>query len=291
MLLQHVWDHCRQFQPQMKQYQSLVETIKLTPRIWNPTIDFIAFLKHISWILGIPINLIKFRRKQSEYQETFQCNHTKVCFLPYYKFQNPYIRFCQQSSNSFHQITFLEHKSKYYSISSTSCHPLLINQLPNFNFSFQSEPVTLHDIESILKHKHVEKPFSIVLYSTPTFVRSQHIKSISKNIIGHYNNNNSESILHLFLIPHLHGSTYDIYVLELPTNNNIIFNRKNVFSNTHLTEGKYEFKSNSRPNKDMLNQSYCICEHPDTERYHAPNNKTFKPLGKIAFFVHFLLLH
>ena len=281
MLLQHVWDHCSHFQPQMKQYQSLVEKIKLTPRIWNPAIDFTAFLKHVSWILGIPINLIKFRRKQTEHQDTFQCNHTKLCFLPYYKFQNPYIRFCQQSTNTFHQITFLEHKSKFYSISSTSCHPLLINQLPNFNFSFQSEPVTLPDIESILKHKHVEKPFSIVLYSTPTYVRSQHITTINKNIIGHYNNSASKNILHLFLIPHLHGSTYDIYVLELPANN-IMFNRKNVFSNTHLTEGKYEFKSNSRPNKDMLNQSYCICEHPDTERYHAPNNNTFKPLGNLS---------
>jgi hypothetical protein len=266
-----------QFQPQMKSYQDLVEKIKLTPRIWNPAIDLTTFLKHISWILGLTINLIGFKRTQTQHRDTFQCNHTEQCFLPYYKFQNPYIRFCQQSQKEFFQLNFLEYKSKYYIISSTSCQPLLINQLPNFDFRFKSEPVTLHDIDSILKHKHVEKPFSIALYSTTKYVQSTHINTISKNVIGHLQNN-SEHILHLFLIPHLHGPTYDIYVLELSTNN-ILFNRKNVFSNTHLTEGKYEFKSHSRPNKDMLNQNHCICEHPDTERFYTPNNKAFKPLG------------
>ena len=277
MLLQQVWLQYRQFQPQMQNYQDLVEKVKLTPRIWNPDVDLNTFLKHISWILGLPINLIGFKRKQSQHRDTFQCNHNEECFLPYYKFQNPYIRFCQQMKNEFFQFNFLEYKSKYYLITATSCQPLLINNLPNFNFVFNSEPISICDINSILNHQQIEKSFSIVLYSTMTYVRTTHTTVISKNIIGHYQGNSNE-ILHLFLTPHLHGPTYDIHVLDLPTNN-IKFNRKNVFSNTHLTEGKYEFKNHTRPNKEMLNQNHCICEHPDTERFHTPNNKAFKPLG------------
>jgi hypothetical protein len=47
-----------------------------------------------------------------------------------------------------------------------------------------------------------------------------------------------------------------------------------------MTEGEYEFKDPSETNKEILNQDHCICEHPDTERYHTPNNKTFGPLGE-----------
>jgi len=283
LLLQHIWEQYMQHQPQMQNYQDLVEKIKLTPRIWNPAVDLTSFVKHLTWILGLPINLIGLKKTQTQHKEIFQCNHMGHCFLPYYKFQNPYIRFCQKRQKNDSQLNFLEYKSKYYAISSTSCQPLLINQLPNFNFYFQSQPVTLHDIDSILNHKHVEKPFSIALYSTTTYVRSTHIKTISKHVIGNLQNN-SEHILHLFLSPHLHGYGYDIYVLDLSSTGNIIFNRKNVFSNTHLTEGKYDFKSHSRPNKDMLNQNHCICEHPDTERYHTPNRKSFKPLGNFLNF-------
>jgi hypothetical protein len=270
-----------QHQPQMQSYQDLVEKIKLTPRIWNPAVDLNSFIKHVTWILGLSINIIGFKRTQPEHKNIFQCNHTSKCFLPYYKFQNPYIRFCQKEQRSFSPLNVLEYKSKYYSISSTSlCRPLLINQLPNFNFDFQSEPVTRHDIDSILKHKHIEKSFSIILYSTTTYVRKTHIKTINKHVIGQLQNNSSKHTLHLFLTPHLQGPDYDIYVLNVTsTKNSVVFNRKNVFSNTHLTEGKYDFKSRSRPNKDMLNQDHCICEHPDTERYHTPNSKTFKPLG------------
>jgi hypothetical protein len=268
-----------QHQPQMQNYQDLVEKIKLTPRIWNPAVDLKSFIKHVTWILGLPINIIGLKRTQPEHKNIFQCNHTSSCFLTYYKFQNPYIRFCQKEQSNFSPLNVLEYKSKYYTISSTSsCRPLLINQLPNFDFNFQSEPVTRHDIDSILKHKHIEKSFSIVLYSTPTYVRTTHMKTISKHVIGQLQNNSKHS-LHLFLTPHLQGPDYDICVLSVTSTNRMVFNRKNVFSNTHLTEGKYEFKSHSRPNKDMLNQDHCICEHPDTERYHTPNSKTFKPLG------------
>jgi len=50
---------------------------------------------------------------------------------------------------------------------------------------------------------------------------------------------------------------------------------------THITEGQYNFKSQTGANKEIFNQEYCICEHPDTERYHAPNNKSFRHLGEL----------
>jgi len=276
MLLQHIWVNYRSFHPQLQDYQALIEKVKLTPRVWSSTVKFIDFLQYLTWLLGLSINLISFKKTKNRHNDTFQCAHTKNCFLPYYKFQNPYIRFCQNKEHV--QINILEFKSTYYTLSSASCTPVLINQLSNFNFCYQSEPVTLHDINAILKHQPVEKPFAVALYSTTCYVKSYHSKIIRKNIIG-YLKNESENILHLFLTPHLHAPTFDVFVLEF-SSNNIIFNQKNVFYNRHITEGQYNYKNNSGPNKELLPQDYCICEHPDTERYHAPNTQSFSPLGK-----------
>ncbi len=279
MLLQHIWTNYSQFFPQLQDYQDLIEKVKLTPRIWNSDVKINDILKYLSWVLDLSINLIGLKYTKNPHSDTFKCTHTRPCFLPYYKYQNPYIRFCKAFRKKF-QINILEFKTQPYIIDSASCNPILINQLPNFNFHYKSEPVTLHDIESILKQKPTEtKSFSITLYSTSTYVKSCHTKVISENIVGHLPSD-SKDTLHLFLMPHLHGSTFDVHVLEELTSKNIGFNQKNVYCNTHITEGKYEFKNPSQTNKEILNQDHCICEHPDTERYHTPNNKAFNPLGK-----------
>ena len=283
MLLQHIWVDCRSFFPQLQEYQELIEKIKLTPRIWNPAVKLHDILKYLSWMLNISVNLIGFKRTQAHHSNTFKCSHTQSCFLPYYKYQNPFIRFSRDySCKNPLQINILEVKSEYFTISSESCHPLLINQVSNFNFYHNSQPVTLQDINDILKKNPMEKTFSIILYSTSSYVRSNHSKVISKHIVGHLPNN-SEDILHLFLSPHLHGSTFDVYKLDFSSNNNITLNNKNLYHNTHITEGIYDFKTNLRANKEMLNQEHCICEHPDTERFHAPNNKSFRALGKLSY--------
>ncbi len=280
-LLQHIWVTHLQPRHQLQEYQELIEKVKLTPRIWNSAVKFNNHLRYLSSNLGLSINLIRFKRTHSYHNDNYQCVHKQNCFIPYYKFQNPSIRFHQDPFREFFQINILEFKSEYYSISSTSCNPLLINQLANFNFYHKSEPVTMHDINAILTKKPVEnKSFSILLYSTSSYVRSCHTKIISNNIIG-YLQNNSEDILHLFLTPHLHGPAFDVHALNgFPSMKNITFNPKNLLCNTHITEGKYDSITNSHPNKELLNQEHCICEHPDTERYFAPNNKSFRPLGK-----------
>jgi len=278
MLLQHIWTDYKQFQPQLLEYQELIEKIKLTPRVWKSTVKLNDFLKYSSYILGLSINLLGFKETKNRHNDTFQCEHRKKCYLPYYKFQNPYIRFC--STKDVVQINILEFKSNYYSISSASCIPILINQLSNFNFHYKSEPVTPDEINAILKHKPIEKKsFSITLYSTNSYVKSNHTKIINNAIIGQLQNE-SQDMLHLFLTPHLDDPGFDVFVLDFQSNN-FTFNQKNVYCITHKTEGKYHFKNPSGPNKEIFNQEYCICEHPDTERYHAPNNNTFKPLGKL----------
>lgn len=136
------------------------------------------------------------------------------------------------------------------------------------------------EIKSIIQNKPtITKSFSIALYSTDSYVKKNHTKLIQKFNIGFLDNESSD-VLHLFLSPHIDQSTFDVYKLD-PFPSNINFNPKNVLSNTHLTEGEYIRKSSSRPNKTILNQDHCICEHPDTLRYHAPNNiaTSFKTLG------------
>jgi len=295
-LLQHVWITHIQTRHQLQEYQNLIEKIKLTPRTWNTTVNLNTHLLYLSTRLGISINLIKFKQTLN-YNKNLNCTHkNEKCFIPYYKYQNPNIRLCQNHCENFFQINILEFKSKYYTISSVSCKPILIQpnninpeninpnikiHISNLKFEYKSETVTMHDINAILKNQKIieKKSFSIALYSTSSYVKSCHTKIITDSNIG-YLENESDDILHLFLTPHLHGPTFDVHILDnFPSTNRIVFNQKNNLSNTHITEGKYIFKTNSNPNKELLNQNFCICEHPDTERYYAPNNKSFKPLG------------
>ena len=290
LLLQHIWSNHRQAcPPHLQDYQALIELVKLTPRQWNPTVKVPDMLKYLTWTLGLSINLIGFKFNTARYNTTFQCQHTRACFLPYYKFQNTYARFNKESGENFFQINILEIKTEYFAVSSTSCRPILINQRADFDFHYESEPVTLHDINAILQNKPMaSKSFSITLYSTSSFVRMNHTNIITRSVVGHLPPSSSENKcdgLHLFLTPHLHDSTFDVHQLAL-TSKNIEFNPKNVYSNTHITEGKYNFKKTpSDSNKTMLNQDHCICEHPDTIRYYAPNKNTFKPLGESQIFI------
>jgi hypothetical protein len=134
MLLQHIWINYSQFFPQLQDYQDLIEIVKLTPRIWNSDVKTNDILKYLSLVLDLSINLIGFKYTRNPHSDTFKCTtHTRPCFLPYYKYQNPYIRFCKASRKGF-QINILEFKTQPYIIDSESCNPILINQLPNFNF-------------------------------------------------------------------------------------------------------------------------------------------------------------
>ena len=112
MLLHHIWVNYKHTCPQLQQYHELCQMIQLTPRIWNPNVKLHDLLKHLTWTLYISINLIGFKKKQPEHQDNFQCGHIYKCYLPYYKFQNPHVRLCQDHCKEFLQINILEYKFK-----------------------------------------------------------------------------------------------------------------------------------------------------------------------------------
>jgi hypothetical protein len=277
--MQHLWIHHRQKACTFKNYQETIERVKLTPRAWNSSINIHQTLKYISWALGISINLIKFKSKHANLKKSYLCtHHDSICYIPYYQFNNPFIKLSQiNQSSPFCQINILEFKSKYYSIPSNSCHPILINKMPNFNF----DTVNKNEINQILQGKHVEKAFMVGLYSTPSFVRTQNTNIIAQNLIGMLKNNSTQ-VIHLFITPHLDSSDFDVYQLEtLNKLNYKNFNMKTNFSCTRPTEGNYNFKSTTEfTNKNILNQNHCVCEHPDTARYFAPTQHSFQSLGK-----------
>jgi len=218
--------------------------------------------------------MIKFKRKREEHKTEFLCSHESLCYIPCYQFNNPYIKLCK-SRGDFFQLNILEFQTRYYSIPSDSCYPILINKAPTFRF----DSISNSEIWNILHGNRVEKPFMVVLYSTPSYVRTQHTNVISQNIIGVLENNSTE-MLHLFIIPHLNDPGFDVYQLEGWSQDRELFNQKNFFSCNHPTEGNPIFKSPYQINKNLLNQDNCVCDHPDTDRYFAPTKRVFKPLGK-----------
>ena len=274
-MLQHIWIH-RQDGCSLSTYQEFIEKIKITPRQWNLSVNINQIMKYVSWVLGIPINMVKFKRKRPEHKMEFICSHQCHCYIPCYKFNNPYIKLCNLSRKEFLPINILEFQSKYYSIPAESCNPILINKQP----SLQLDNISKNDVRNILHGNPVKIPFMVVLYSTPAYVRAIHTKIISQNVIKVLENNSSKMI-NLFITPRLNSDDFDVYQLESLSQNPKKFNKKNNFNCSRPTEGNPIFKSKDNLNKTLLNQDNCMCDHPDTDRYYAPNKRTFKPLGKL----------
>ncbi len=79
-----------------------------------------------------------------------------------------------------------------------------------------------------------------------------------------YRSSTSDQIVHLFLTPHLHPPTFDLYLLEdmpLPAN----FNKTNLLDYQHLPEGKSVYKNSGNKIPTILNQEHCICDHAKTQ--------------------------
>lgn len=285
--MQHLWIHHRHNNCSFKTYQDFIERIKLTPRKWNSNSNINQTLKYLTWALGTSINLIKFKHKKNNQKNNFLCPHTSLCYIPCYQFHNPFIKLKQKNHSEFYQVNLLEFQSVYYSIPSNSCYPILINKAPNFNF----DTISKSDICNILQGNKIEKNFMVGLYSTPSYVRTQYTNIISQNLIGILQNN-STTILHLFITPHLNGTDFDVYQLEIFNQlDHTSFHLINHLSCTRPTEGDPIFKSSERPNTKLLNQDNCVCEHPDTARYFAPTNKAFKSLGEYKYYILSTSLH
>lgn len=266
----------------------IVELIKLTPRKWDSTVNVNRVLRSISHTLSININIIAF--KATDRLENCLKHRKNRCYTPFYYFQNPIIRLILPQCTDFSSVYLVLHKKKYYSITSPNFNPVLIDECSKQDIIFKNEIITHELIHKVLQNEPLQLSFSIAIYSSFTYVRKEHHNVIQKNIIGLFNNDQSNDIIHLFLTPHLCDTSFNIHRIftdqQVKTEE---FNKKNIYSNNHIIEGGKIVQNKTEVNNNSLNQDFCICEHPDTERYFSPNKKTFKNLASSANQKNFLI--
>jgi hypothetical protein len=114
LLLPEIWTHHRTSACPFKNYQEMVEMIKLTTRQWNKEIVNQKIFKQVSTIFNVNINLIGFQNSKS-LKEKPLCEHKKICFIPIYKFQNPAVKLVLTKNNYFTPLHIIEYKNLFYS--------------------------------------------------------------------------------------------------------------------------------------------------------------------------------
>jgi hypothetical protein len=287
LLLPQIWTHHRTSACPFKNYQEMVEMIKLTTRQWNKEIVKQKIFKHVSTIFNVNINLIGFQNSET-LKEKPLCEHKKTCYIPIYKFQNPIVKLVLTKDNYFTPLHIIEYEKKFYIFNvllNPQFNPFLIKDKPVSNLIFAGEDISHSLIWDVLQSKPMKKPFSIVIYSAYSLVNSFQTKRISSLPLGFYSaETETFPILYVFISPHLEQPTFETFQIFQNTKTSLP-NLKTIFSTTHLTEGEKVFQSSSNIDKDLLDQEFCICEHPDTKRFFSPDqatfNETFKNLGNI----------
>ncbi len=279
--MHHVWQH-RLPTCTLQDYQHVVETLKLTPRMWNSNLSLNRVLRHVSFQLGLDVNIIGVKRWRNNADTLGTCVHNNSwCVFPYFRFQNTLTKLLFPVSTNFSQINLVFYKKRYYVLSSISyLRPFLINQLPTKTIAYNNIEIMPKDITNIIKNCPVSYPFTIAIYTSFAYVQSIWIKQIKKNLIGYSICKDNSDIVYLFITPHL-NSLYSVSVLETITDDITQFNRKNIFSNPHITEGQFNNRQKSPVNQDLLNQEHCLCDHPETQQFLSPEERVFKPLGTI----------
>lgn len=265
-----------------KQYSTFVETIKHTDRPTNPKYKFNHLLLKLTFRLKANINLLGVKRVgQYPFITCTNQVHSHKCRILYYHFSN-YLH-SLISIKAIPHATFLYFKNCYYLVTNISkVTPILINLPLYHSIIFQNETVTKEDIISILKNQSLSFNFTIVIYSSHTFIRQNYQKQISNNTIGMHNRN--ETVLHLFLTPHLDTYSFSISILENMNYYNK-FSLQNNISVPHLMEGVKITHANMDKSKkeEMLSEEYCICQHPDTQFIPTEKYKQYSKIGKILY--------
>jgi hypothetical protein len=196
-----------------------------------------------------------------------QCKHNKQnqkCYVSYYKFQN-YLNSLTNLKN-IPQVVFLEYKTNYYLTTiSANLTPILINEKFEQSILFQNQRVTKTDIYNILHNNPVHFDFTIVVYSAYSYIYKNSTNQLMNNTIGKHSGNTS-FFLHVFLTPYLNNFCFSMSILTNLNNTNTV-NLKNNISIAHLTEGEKLVLSDQSKSKteSVLNEEYCICQHPDTQ--------------------------
>ena len=281
-LLHHIWNHCLLDTSSYPTYESMIEKLKFTPRMWNSKFNLNRLLKHITWSLNIDITLNGIRRLRDN-KEKFTCSHNnKGCsFFAIVLFHNPLIKLLFFSTATLSPVTLLKYKDTFYTLLKDELTPVLINVPLTTHIQHQNQLITLDHCIDIVRDTQVNSPpsFSIVIYTSYTFVHEQYTHKLQEGIIGYHKAPTDDpSMLHLFITGF--RSTANMCILD-NTHLNTSFNLKNIYSSARITEGHKIEPSSERINQTLLNQEHCICQHPDTQRYFVPGRQTFKNLGKL----------
>lgn len=269
-LLHHIWIH-RKSSSSLKKFEELLEIIKLTPRVWNSKTNFKQTLRYITSILNININIIGLKVTRFSF---WKCDHT-YCHLPFYIFQNTLVKIIRESS-CFLPVHVVYFQGKYY-VLLEDIRPFLINNHHQNPVIFENIQITNTDIIKILKNDYCTIPFNINLYTSYSYIRDNAIKTLQSNIVAKYVKNDSTKILHLFIAPYLEDN-FDLHVLTKIFDDTKGFENYNLFADINFTEGNTHYDKKSKK-ENILNQEYCICDHPDTERIFLSKKSSSKHLG------------
>lgn len=267
----YLWKHY--FKKNYKTFDSFLEKIKLTIRNWNKKTDLIYALKYISWTFNLNINILTFKTCK----HLFKCYNHLTCFLIIYKFQNSALKIFNNFNSM--SIDLFFYKNNLYKLLPSTTFPLfypyLINKLGFNKLTFNKCEISVNQIIQIIKQNFTDVfPFSIKIYTAYYFVNVCFTQQIKNNFIGHYKSSDSDEIAYIFLNPSLNGNQFSICFLHSKLQDSEKFCKKNIFSNTHVSEGTKlsEFKSyknKSLKEDSLLNQEFCICDHPSTLRLNS----------------------
>jgi hypothetical protein len=262
--MQHIFT-----QSTYQNYTTFVELVKNTPRIWNIKQPVRTFFQHATWLYNFNLNIIQFKNTKNY----FKCKtHNIECYFLVYQFQNTIVK-CLNSDKP--HITILTFKKKLILLNSTILSPFLINLMP----SLHDCPINLdkNTVIKILKDQSVLLDFNVFLYSSYYYIKHSSHKIISNNIIGHYINKDNVNNLHLFVSPDLIGHKLHFNVINVNTKCTL---PKIMTTIRHIPEGTNIKLKNNKINNELLNQEYCVCDHPTTNRVFL-SAKCTQPLGII----------
>lgn len=269
--MHHIYDNT-QTKPAGTNYTLFIETIKKTPRHYNVDYSFKQILKHITWVLNIDINIIEFKKVTS----THYCQHKdQVCYYLAFAFQNTFVKLLRKNS-LWPSFTFFLHNKQCFVAKNTDVMlaPHLINlQPPNQNTDFltvDNTPIFYADITKLLHRTPVKFPFSFIIFSSYSFVKTSFQKQIKNTIVSKYkcDSSTSNKMWSFFIAPHVDKPTFSLYILDLPTTNSWLFNPKDILSHSHLIEGKKvksSIDSQHEKVNPVLDQEFCVCDHAETQ--------------------------
>ncbi len=276
-ILHHVWNYKRKSNSTYQKYEDLVNSIKLTSRTWNPKVDCYKWLRFITYTLNIDINILGIKRSRNNLL-MHQCENEEACLFFFYKFQNTLAKVIYATTSQFYPVIILEYKKKYYVLPlNLNLKPYLINTFANKTISYEGYTINSSDIQNILLLNPVKYPFSIIIYTAFSFSKTNYNKKLYNSIIGNFKTNSGKTI-HIFLTPQIESFQFRLSILNVSSENVKDIDIKSIYSNPHLTESKSCYTVHST-NPDTLNQNFCVCDHPETQRFFTPPRKAFTSLG------------